>query len=77
VTPGLTSEQREILERRGAVAPAEIERLANKTRRAMAADRGQRAACHSDRSDADTASELQGQRLDPVTLEPSLDQKAL
>jgi len=77
VTPALSSEQREILERRGAVEPAEIERLANKTRRAMAADRGQRAACHSDRSDADTASELQGQQLDPVTLEPSLDQKAL
>jgi phosphomethylpyrimidine synthase len=70
VSAALTEEQREILERRGVLAPEEIHRLAGKTRRAMGADRGQRAECHSDVVSGGRAHELQAHELDPVTLEP-------
>jgi phosphomethylpyrimidine synthase len=70
VTAALTPEQRAILERRGVLAPEELERLASKTRRAMGAAPGRRAACHSDASDPTEARRLQARRLDPVTLEP-------
>ncbi len=73
VSAALTPEQRAILQRRGVLAPAELERLAGKTRRAMGAEPGHKAACHSDRSDAAGARQLQSRDLDPVTLEP-LDQ---
>jgi phosphomethylpyrimidine synthase len=56
----LNVEQREILERRGVLAPEEIERLASKTRARMGVARGHKAACHSDRSDDETARRLQG-----------------
>jgi phosphomethylpyrimidine synthase len=68
--PALTDEQRAILEARGVLSPEEVARLANKTRRAMGARGGAKAACHSDRVDAATARRLQETRLDPVTLEP-------
>jgi len=77
VTEALTPAQREILERRGALAPEEIHRLATKTRRAMGADRGEQAACHSTSSDADAAARLQSRKLDPVTLEPTPEQPAV
>ncbi|MBX3372907.1 MAG: phosphomethylpyrimidine synthase ThiC [Phycisphaeraceae bacterium] len=48
ITAALTGTQREILEKRGVLSPDEIHRLATKTRRGMHADRGQKAACHSD-----------------------------
>jgi phosphomethylpyrimidine synthase len=70
VSAALTDEQRAILERRGVLAPAEIHRLAGKTRRAMGAGRGHKAACHSDASSRDEARALQAVQLDPVTLEP-------
>ncbi len=73
VSAALTPEQRAILERRGVLAPEELERMAGKTRRAMGAEPGRKAACHSDRSDPAEARRLQSRRLDPVTLEP-LDQ---
>jgi phosphomethylpyrimidine synthase len=47
VSAALSEQQREILERRGVLSPAELHRLAAKTRRKMGADAG-RAACHSD-----------------------------
>jgi phosphomethylpyrimidine synthase len=77
VTEALTPAQREILERRGALAPEEIHRLATKTRRAMGADRGEQAACHSSSSDATAAASLQSRKLDPVTLEPTQEQSAI
>jgi len=77
VTEALTPEQREILERRGALAPEQIHRLATKTRRAMGADRSEPAACHSTSSDAADAARLQARKLDPVTLEPTPEQSAL
>jgi phosphomethylpyrimidine synthase len=70
VTAALTPEQRAILEQRGVLSPAEIHRLAAKTRRSMGVDGGEKAACHSDRVDTDTARTLQAVALDPVTLEP-------
>jgi phosphomethylpyrimidine synthase len=70
VSGALSAEQRAILERRGVLAPAEIHRLAGKTRRAMGAGAGAMAACHSERADAGSARQLQAERLHPTTLEP-------
>jgi phosphomethylpyrimidine synthase len=62
VTPALTAEQREILERRGVLPAEEIRRLATKTRRAMGADAG-KAACHSDLATPEAARAVQAERL--------------
>ncbi len=59
VSAALSEEQREILEKRGVLSPEEIHRLANKTREQVGADRGEKAACHSDVAEADEARELQ------------------
>jgi phosphomethylpyrimidine synthase len=74
LTDALTPEQRAILERRGALEPKEIQRLATKTQHAMGGDAGRKAACHSDAANTSTAAHLQEQRLDPVTLEPLAEQ---
>ncbi len=63
VSAALTDEQRKILEQRGVLDPAEIHRLASKTRAAVGGDESQRAACHSDLADAPLARELQDERL--------------
>ncbi len=55
----LTPAQREILERRGVLAPEEIHRLASKTRSAMGASEGHKASCHSDYVDDEKARLLQ------------------
>ena len=70
VSDALSDEQREILEKRGVLSPEEIHRLAGKTRRAMGAGRGEQAACHSEQSSPEGARSLQGEKLDPLTLEP-------
>ena len=70
VSEALSAEQRAILEKRGVLSPEEIHRLAGKTRRAMGADRGHQAACHSEATPSEKALELQHRELDPVTLEP-------
>jgi len=59
VSDSLSPEQQEILERRGVLSPEEVQRLANKTRHALGAEAGQRAACHSDVADSDEARTLQ------------------
>jgi phosphomethylpyrimidine synthase len=59
ISAALTAEQREILEKRGVLSPAELHRLASKTRSAMHADAGQKAACHSDHVDDEKAQQLQ------------------
>ena len=46
-SPALSEEQRAMLEQRGVLSPAEIHRLATKTRTAVGADHG-KGACHSD-----------------------------
>jgi phosphomethylpyrimidine synthase len=70
VSAALSDDQRAILEARGVLDAEELDRLAGKTRRAMGAHRGEKAACHSDSSDDDAARRLQHDHLDPVTLEP-------
>ncbi len=70
VSDALSPTQREILEQRGVLEPGEIHRLANKTRKAMHADEGHKASCHSDAVVPDVAQRLQSAALDPVTLEP-------
>jgi phosphomethylpyrimidine synthase len=70
VTDALSPEQRDILAQRGVLSPAEIHRLASKTRRAMGAQDGHKAGCHSDQAKPDAARRLQAEALDPLTLEP-------
>ncbi len=64
VTAALTPEQQEILRQRGVLSPEQIHQLAVKTQRAVAADRGQKAACHSDQASAEEARRIQQQRLE-------------
>jgi phosphomethylpyrimidine synthase len=59
VSAALTPQQREILEQRGVLSPEEIHRLASKTRKAVGAEQGRKAACHSDYADAESARALQ------------------
>jgi phosphomethylpyrimidine synthase len=54
-SPALNDEQRRVLEQRGVLSPEELHRLAQKTRRAVGADKGQKAGCHSDVVDSDGA----------------------
>ena len=54
----LSAEQQEILEKRGVLSPAEIHRLASKTRKSVHADQ-EKASCHSDYVEADEAQQIQ------------------
>jgi phosphomethylpyrimidine synthase len=63
VSPALTPEQQRILEQRGVLSPDEIHRLAGKTKRAVGADGSDKAACHSDYVEPDTAKKIQDERL--------------
>jgi phosphomethylpyrimidine synthase len=60
VSAALSEEQREILEKRGVLGPEEIHRLASKTREKVGAERGEKAACHSDLADDEKARALHG-----------------
>ncbi|MBL8897779.1 MAG: phosphomethylpyrimidine synthase ThiC [Planctomycetes bacterium] len=55
----LTPTQREVLEKRGVLSPAEIHALAAKTAKAVGAAKGDKAACHSDVADTETAKQVQ------------------
>ncbi|MGD9691511.1 MAG: phosphomethylpyrimidine synthase [Phycisphaerales bacterium] len=55
----LTIEQKEILEKRGVLSPEEIHRLAAKTRKAVGAESGKKAGCHSDYVEAESAKLIQ------------------
>lgn len=68
VTAALTDEQKAILEQRGVLSPAEIHRLASKTKKNVPTE-GDKAGCHSDVADADVALALQNAEL--VTLHSS------
>ena len=54
----LTTEQKEILEKRGVLDPSEIHKLASKTRKATGAE-SDKASCHSDFVSEDQAKKLQ------------------
>ena len=64
-TAALTAEQQEILAKRGVLSPEEIHKLASKTKKAVGADKD-KASCHSDYVDPDTAKQKQTEKL--VTL---------
>jgi phosphomethylpyrimidine synthase len=74
----LTPEQQEILEKRGVLSPDEIHRLASKTKKALGADKaGEKATCHSDYVDPETAKTLQAKKagrevLVPLDVRPAL-----
>jgi phosphomethylpyrimidine synthase len=57
----LTPAQRAILEQRGVLAPADIHRLASKTREHVGAAPGRKAACHSDVAGDEEARRVQGE----------------
>ncbi len=57
-TAALSPEQQEILKQRGVLSPDEIHKLASKTKQKMGADED-KATCHSDYVDPDTAKEIQ------------------
>jgi phosphomethylpyrimidine synthase len=71
VTAALSEEQRRILEQRGVLDPAEIHRLASKTRKAVDSDGGEPAACHSDLADDATAQRIQAEKLVPLNTLPA------
>lgn len=56
----LTPEQQAILEQRGVLSPEEIHKLANKTKKAVGADAGKKADCHSDYVSPEDAKKKQG-----------------
>lgn len=62
VSAALSEEQKEILEKRGVLSPAEIHKLASKTRNAVDGGDG-KAACHSDEVDAGQAQKIQDELL--------------
>jgi phosphomethylpyrimidine synthase len=66
----LTAEQQEILAKRGVLSPEEIHRLASKTRKAVGAE-AEKASCHSDYVDPDTARAVQGERLVQLNTAPA------
>ena len=63
ITEALTEGQKEILQKRGVLSPEEIHRLASKTKEAVGASTGEKAACHSDLAEGAVAQELQEERL--------------
>jgi len=58
VSAALTPEQQEILAKRGVLSPDELHRLAAKTKKVMTVD-SDKASCHSDYVDPETARQLQ------------------
>jgi len=61
LSAALTPAQRAILEQRGVLAPADIHRLASKTRERVGAAPGHKADCHSDVASDEEAQRLQGE----------------
>jgi phosphomethylpyrimidine synthase len=61
LTAALTPAQRAILEQRGVLSPAELHRLASKTRARVGAEPGSKAQCHSDVAGDEEARRLQGE----------------
>lgn len=59
VSAALTTDQQEILAKRGVLSPEEIHRLAAKTKKVMTTEAADKASCHSDYVDPETAKKLQ------------------
>jgi phosphomethylpyrimidine synthase len=61
ISAALSPAQRSVLEKRGVLTPAEIHRLASKTRERVGAETGKKADCHSDVASPEAAQRLQGE----------------
>jgi len=70
VSAALSPEQKATLEKRGVLSPEEIHRLASKTKKAVGADKGAKAACHSDFADPEVAEAVQEKRLVRLQIAP-------
>ncbi len=68
----LTADQQEILAKRGVLSPDEIHKLASKTKKAVVAKEGEKASCHSDYVDPETAKKVQTEKLVQVDVRPAL-----
>ncbi|NNJ27623.1 phosphomethylpyrimidine synthase [Alienimonas chondri] len=68
-SPALNDEQRSILEQRGHLSPDQIHKLAGKTKQAVGATEGHKAACHSDLADDDRAAEVQQKKVPATVVE--------
>jgi phosphomethylpyrimidine synthase len=68
VTDALSEEQKEILAKRGVLSPEELHKLASKTKKVVGAE-SDKAACHSDYVDDETAQRIQSEHLPVVELE--------
>ena len=71
-----TDEQQESLAKRGVLSPDEIHKLASKTKKAVGADTGEKASCHSDYVDPSEAQAVQGEKvgsLVQVNLKPAFN----
>jgi phosphomethylpyrimidine synthase len=77
LSAALTEEQQRILATRGVLSPDEIHKLASKTKKAVGAESGEKASCHSDYVDPETAQSVQaektGARLVQVNLAPAFN----
>lgn len=62
-SPALSPEQQEILAKRGVLSPEEIHKLASKTKKALEVQKGEKAGCHSDYTDPETAQRRQAESL--------------
>ena len=69
VTDALSAEQKEILEKRGVLSPEELHKLAQKTKKAVVKESDDKASCHSDYVDSDTAQQIQSEHLPVVEAE--------
>jgi phosphomethylpyrimidine synthase len=70
VSAALSETQKEILQKRGVLTPAELHRLASKTREHMG-DADAKAACHSDDADSTRAHTLQRERVPAEDVDPA------
>ncbi len=71
-TAALSPEQADILKHRGVLSPDEIHKLASKTKKAVGADTGNKASCHSDYVEPETAKQVQEQKLVQIDVRPAL-----
>ena len=68
----LTPEQQEILAKRGVLSPDEIHKLASKVKKVVGVEKpGDKASCHSDYVDPETAKKVQQEKLVQVNLAPA------
>ena len=73
ISAALTKEQQEILQQRGVLSPAEIHRLAQKTKALVGKTGEGKAACHSDYVDDAQAKKLQESKFVQVDVRPALN----